>query len=138
MESTWLKDERATACAVLEAAGIELPAIEGAEPLPLNVHESNPEFPVPPAAVFFWGAPLLSDGDTFGTVKLRFTFQLSVPSGANDRVTDDLDTLISASAAAFLQGGYGIEQVGQPYMLAVQNAQYLTADMTLVYDASTD
>jgi hypothetical protein len=138
MDANWLKDERATACAVLEAAGIQLPAIEGSEPLPLAVHESNPEYPVPPAAVLVWGAPQLCDGDTFGTVKLRFTFQLSVPSAANDRATDDLDTLISSSAAAFLSGGYGIEQVGQPYMLAVQNAQYLTADMTLAYEASTD
>lgn len=126
MDAAWLKAERQAACDTLTAAGIDGLAVES----------SNPEFLVPPAAVFFWGSPLLEGGDTFGGVKLRFTFQLSVPAGANDRVTDDLDALISSAAAVFWEGGYTVEQVGLPYMLETQQAKYLTADMQLSYETT--
>lgn len=117
----FLQVQREALTAVIEAA---LPAI--------TVYDHIPERLNLPAAIVFYGSPLVESGEVFGTVNVRFTVALVPRTGTNDKATDEITSLIEAAVVKLAEGDFGTESVGQPYMLAANGGTYLAADANLV------
>lgn len=98
----------------------------------LDSHTFMPERLVPPAAVIMLGSPLLADGQVYGDLLARFEIILVPMTGANETMTDDLITMVESVVAGLIEDDYSIEQVGQPYMLTSNNANYLAANVSVV------
>lgn len=97
-----------------------------------QVIDFNPERVSAPCAILTYGSPMLSDGEVFGDFILTMNATLVPQVGTNETETDDLDSLVERSIAALISADYGIGQVGQPYMLQANNAQYLAVDVQVV------
>lgn len=97
----------------------------------VNVWDYNPERVIAPAIAVTYGTPLATEGLTFADLLVRFEVTVIPRIGTNQSSTDALDALIETSVVALLEADYGIEQVGQPYMLQANNAQYLAVDITV-------
>lgn len=99
-----------------------------------NSWDYSPEKIVAPAIALTYGSPLLEDGTTFADYQIRFVLTLIPDVGTNEAVTDALDKFIETSVTRLLDAGYGIEQVGQPYMLDANNARYFAVDLSVLTD----
>lgn len=94
----------------------------------------SPERIPVPAIALTYGNPLLEDGGTFADLQVRFVVTLVPETGMNESVTDALDALIETSVLRLIEAEYGVEQVGQPYVLEANNARYLAVDITVTTD----
>lgn len=97
----------------------------------MNVWDYNPERVITPAIAVTYGTPLLNESETFGSYILRQEVTLLPARGTNESVTDALDRMIENSVVKLEAADYGIEQVGQPYMLSANNAMYLAVDIVI-------
>ena len=96
-------------------------------------HTFVPDRVVPPAAIITPAEPYLEhrDTDPFGTLTVQFEVWLVAAQGTNAVVTDHLDTEIERQIDALTVAGFSVERVGEPFMYAVQGANYLTVVLTV-------
>lgn len=87
---------------------------------------------VPPCAVVSFGSPMLTDGETYDEQLLRLNIDLIAKVGTNETVTSDLITMVEGAVPALIEAGYSIEQVGEPFMLTANSAQYLAATVSVI------
>lgn len=125
--ATWLSSSRER---VKEALTANMSAV--------NVWDYNPERVTAPAIAVSYGNPLLSDGLVFGEWTVRHSVTLIPLRGSNEAATDALDALIEKTVEVLAEAGYGIEQVGQPYMLSANNANYLAVDVQITDRVDAD
>lgn len=83
-----------------------------------------------PGAVLAHGSPYLAKGDTFNELEVRLDLILFTGTGDNASSTTGLDQLVVTALGA-LWDDYGPLEVGEPYILRVQNADYLAAQVTI-------
>ncbi len=99
-----------------------------------QVHKFVPENYTPPCAAIFLGNPAVTDGDTFGTVKVGFEVAWMPNIGTNETITAELVKMIPGIYSYLVAAGWNVPQVGQPYMLASSGAQYLAVTFTVNAD----
>jgi len=94
-----------------------------------NVFTFVPGRLVPPAAVVTPADPSIErrDGDTFGHATAGWEVWLIQATGPNDQATAQLDTDIEGACEQLTAAGFAVEQVSEPFMYQIQNANYLTA-----------
>lgn len=95
-----------------------------------EVHTFMPERLVPPAALILFGNPMLEDGETFGDQILRFNLVLVLQTGTNETMTTDLIATVEDVVFGLIEDDYTVENVGQPYTLAANNANYLAVNVS--------
>jgi hypothetical protein len=82
---------------------------------------------VPPSAVVSAGAPYVVPGPTYSLLTLNLVVTLIAGQASNPVATAELDTAIE-DALNVLEDA---TEVGQPYMLTANNAQYLAVDLSI-------
>lgn len=91
-----------------------------------------PERVTPPLSVIQPASDWVTGGDTYGTYRLGFEVTVIVQTAANAKVSqtldDAIDTVLTAVSGA--QGFY-VGSVGAPSILSVQNAEFLSATLTV-------
>jgi len=91
-----------------------------------------PERITPPIAVIEPSADWVTGGDTFGAYRLGFDVTVIVKTAANATVSTTLDDAIDAVLGAISGAqGFYVGSVGAPSLLAVQNAEFLSATLTV-------
>jgi hypothetical protein len=85
--------------------------------------------PIPPCVTITAGSPYLQEDITFGSYRLNFSLELTMQTGANDRVTEELDAYIDDIVVALVNAGYGVANVSQPYAMEANNTQYLSVSI---------
>lgn len=93
-----------------------------------------PERIVPPVALVDSASPYVTPGSTFGTFTVHWTITLIAAKATNEEMTVALDDCIEDALVAFANAKYSIEQVGKPYALSANNAQYVAADLSIYYN----
>lgn len=96
----------------------------------------SPELIPAPAIAIMPGSPFLDDSDvpTYGTLQARFVVTLIPDVATNEKIMGDLIALIETSVVRLYAADYGVEQVGQPYVLEANNARYVAVDITITTD----
>lgn len=97
----------------------------------LNVVEFIPARITPPIVIISAGSPYLEARSTANQYKLNLELVLVAQNATNEQATAKLDDLIEEVLAALpayavLNGG-----IGQPYGLGTNNADYLSANVSL-------
>lgn len=101
------------------------------------VHVFIPDRITPPAVLVTPGTPYLAqENQPIGTLTGRFDVWLVTGAGTNETVTEALDAAIEARADALHAAGFGVEEIGQPFLYTVQGAQFLTAIITVTTDVT--
>lgn len=96
-----------------------------------------PERITPPLAVMEPASDWVQSGDVYGHFRVAFDVTLIVQTAANATVSDNLDDFVDSAIAAVADAeGFYVGSVGAPSLLTVQNAEFLTASMT-VYQNTT-
>jgi hypothetical protein len=109
---------------ILEGAGIRTSA-------------TVPERITPPLAVLEPSSDWVQSGDVYGSFRVGFDVTLIVQTAANATVSNNLDDLVDDAIEAIADAnGFYVGSVGAPSLLSVQNAEFLTASMT-VYQNTT-
>ena len=122
-----LGEERAAIAAALDladhGAGIEI----------RTVHQYVPDRLIPPAAIITPADPYLErrQTDPFGTLTASWEVWLVQGAGSNETETAGLDAAIEANADALTAAGFTVERVSEPFMFAVQGANFLTTVLTV-------
>lgn len=95
---------------------------------PVTVHQYVPDRLVPPAAIITPADPYLERraDDPFGTLTAAWEIWLVRATGSNQNATEGLDAEIEYQADALTKAGFTVERVSEPFMYAVQGANYLT------------
>lgn len=83
-----------------------------------------------PGAVLAYGVPYLTPGDAFCEITANLDLVLFVGTGDNATSTHSLDTLIEDAIDALWEP-YGPLEVQEPYILQVQGADHLAAQIRL-------
>lgn len=103
-------------------------ALAGADP----VHTFVPDRIVPPAVLVVPGSPYLAqEAQPIGSLTARFDVWMVMGAGTNETVTTALDEQIENRADALSAAGFGVEEIGQPFLWTVQGAQLLTVTITV-------
>jgi hypothetical protein len=91
-----------------------------------------PERVTPPLSVIQPASDWVTGGDTYGTYRLGFEVTVIVQTAANAKVSQTLDDAVDAvlTAVSGAQGFY-VGTVGAPSILSVQNAEFLSATLTV-------
>ena len=98
----------------------------------LYVYTFIPEGLHAPAAVVAPADPYLTgDGQPFGTFAVRYQVALVADVADNQVVTAQLDQLIVDAVVALANGGWHVEQVGEPYASRVNENMHLACDLTI-------
>jgi hypothetical protein len=98
----------------------------------LEVLDYVPERLIPPVIVMTAGSPYLTTETVGNTYRLGLTLTLVASTATNEEATESLDALIADTVSALGGLGYVIlKQVNPSYRLAVNNAEYLSADLNL-------
>lgn len=84
-----------------------------------------------PSAVVMPGSPYLESGNTFGTLLAHFQVEIIMGTAANEVTTSGLDDQVENALVAFVNAGYGVEQVSAPYALEANGQQYLAATISV-------
>lgn len=97
--------------------------------LGVTAHSHLPGRVVPPCAVVIPGSPYIErrDGDPFGSAHAQWEAWIITGSAENDVETTSLDDMLTSAMAALSSEGFLIEQVGEPFIYQVQNANFLAA-----------
>jgi hypothetical protein len=90
--------------------------------------------PVPPCVTIATGAPYLVSGITFGTFRMNLSLELTMPTMANDKVTEELDKYIDDIVVTLVNAGYSVDAVSTPYAMEANNTQYLSVSITCSTD----
>lgn len=104
-------------------------AAEALEAAGINAVEYVPERVSPPIAIIKAGAPYVEQGQTFTEFQVRLDVRIVAGTATNEVATSALDQLISDAIIAL--GDWTIELVSEPEMLLVNNAQYLSARLSI-------
>jgi len=86
--------------------------------------------PTPPCITINTASPYIEDDITFGSYKVNFSLELTMPTQANDKVTEDLDARIEDVVVELVNAGYLVLGVSAPYALEANNTQYLSVSIT--------
>ncbi|NBR65362.1 MAG: hypothetical protein EBS85_03845 [Micrococcales bacterium] len=98
----------------------------------LEVLDYVPERLIPPVIVMTAGSPYLTTETVGNSYRLGLTLTLVASTATNEEATESLDALIADTVSALGGLGYVIlKQVNPSYRLAVNNAEYLSADLNL-------
>lgn len=96
------------------------------------VHTFVPDRIIAPAVLVVPGSPYLAqEAQPFGSLTARFDVWIVTGAGTNETVTTTLDAAIEARADALSAAGFGVEEIGQPFLYTVQGAQLLTVIITV-------
>jgi len=94
----------------------------------LTVVPFLPERPQPPICLITSGDPYIVQGQTFTEFKIGLDVTLVASKATNEVATEQLDLMIEK---ALFATEFEIEQVGAPFALEINNAQYLAARVSL-------
>jgi len=86
--------------------------------------------PIPPCITINSASPYVENGNTFGSFRLNFSLELSMPTSANDKVTAELDAKVEDVIVLLVNAGYSVLGVSAPYALEANNTQYLSVSIT--------
>lgn len=114
-----INDARSSLLALLSDAGI-------------RAVEVVPERITPPLTVLEPASDWVQAGDTYGSFRIGFDATVIVQTASNAVVSEALDDAVDAVLTA-VQGaqGFYVASVGAPTILSVQNAEFLSATMTI-------
>jgi hypothetical protein len=91
-----------------------------------------PERVTPPLSVIQPASDWVTSGETFGAYRLGFDVTVIVKTAANATVSSTLDDAIDAVLVAVSGAqGFYVGSVGAPSILSVQNAEFLSATLTV-------
>lgn len=91
-----------------------------------------PERVSPPVAVVTGANPYISfEGTGLCEGDLNLQINLVAKYGANATETNDLDTLLMKAINALIDEGYAVTNVSAPSILTVNNANFLTVDLSI-------
>lgn len=92
-------------------------------------HTHVPDRLIPPAAIITPADPYLERraDNPFGQLTAAWEVWIVRSAGANDLVTSELDDEIERQVAALTAEGFAVERVSEPFMYAVQGANFLTS-----------
>jgi hypothetical protein len=95
-----------------------------------TAHEYLPERLNPPCLILTPADPYVTSGKTFGTATVHFdiTFVAKVAPAATTAPV--LDKTLDGLVAALLAAGYSVEEIGAPFVLNANNAQYPAVTVT--------
>lgn len=110
--------------AAIAAALTDLPA-------DVAVHDHVPGRAIPPCVLVVTGDPLLErrDGDPYGSGTASYEVLPVVRPGANDKTTDDLETLVEQCLDLLTTAGIPVETVEKPFLEEVNGVQLLTTSI---------
>lgn len=92
-----------------------------------------PERVTPPLAIVSPSANWIESGESFGEFRVSFDTTLVAQMGSNAKVTEAVDELLETVLTAVqAASGFYAPSVGAPQVLAVNNAEYLSVQMTIV------
>jgi hypothetical protein len=98
----------------------------------LEILDYVPERIVPPIVIITPGTPYLVPETVGSEYRLGLNLTLVAGQATNELATEDLDNLIANTVSAIGDLGYAVlRQVNPSYRLAVNNAEYLAADLNL-------
>lgn len=98
----------------------------------LRVSEFVPERVTPPLVIINTRSPYLEAAD-FGEYSLNLELMLVASTGTNKQTSEKLDQLIQDVLEALAGISWvQFESVGQPYELQVNNAGYLSSNISVV------
>ncbi|QKS15600.1 hypothetical protein HUN59_04645 [Curtobacterium sp. Csp2] len=89
-----------------------------------------PERLNPPLWIITPADPYVTNGDTFGTVRVHFVLTFVGPVKTAASTAPALDQALDDAVAKLLPGGYRIEEVSAPFVLQANNAQYPAVSLT--------
>lgn len=91
-----------------------------------------PERVAPPIAVMQPSSDWVESGDTFNAFRVGFDVTLIVQTAANATVSKNLDDFVDDALAAVTSApGFYVGSVSGPSLVQINNAEYLTASMTV-------
>lgn len=103
----------------------------------IRASEVVPERITPPIAVIEPAADWVVSGDVFGNFRVGFDVTVITPTASNAKVSENLDDAVDEVISAIMNAsGFYVSAVAAPSLLSVQNAEFLTATMT-VYQNTT-
>jgi hypothetical protein len=119
-----ISEARSALLAVFTAAGIR-----GVEVVPERI--------TPPLAVLEPSSDWVASGDVYGAFRVGFDVTLIVQTAANATVSKALDDMVDSALAAVSEAaGFYVAAVSGPQLLTVQNAEFLTATLTVYQNTS--
>lgn len=95
-----------------------------------RVSEYVPERTVPPVVIIASGSPYLQPASIRSEYTLNLEVTLVAATASNKQATEKLDEMIQ-DVLNVLPGYARLSNVATPYILTVNNAEYLAADMVL-------
>jgi hypothetical protein len=114
-----ISEARSALLAVFTAAGIR-----GVEVVPERI--------TPPLAVLEPSSDWVQSGDIYGSFRVGFDVTMIVQTAANETVSKNLDMMVDDVLEAVSNAaGFYVASVGAPQLLTVQNAEFLTATLTV-------
>ncbi len=94
--------------------------------------EYIPERVTPPIAIMEPTSDWVVSGETYGEYRIGYDVTLVTQTASNNKATGDLDTMVDDVLAAVAEApGFYCGSVSSPTVLAVNNAEYLSAAMTI-------
>jgi len=96
----------------------------------INAEYYIPPRITPPLAIVSPDTTYVSQGDTFASFEIGVTLTLIAQTASNSKAQEDLDDAIVTAIGA-IPAMWRINDVAQPFALAVNNAEYLATKMSL-------
>jgi hypothetical protein len=98
----------------------------------LDVRDYIPGRITPPVIVMNSGSPYIQSGTLGGEYSMNLDCICVAMTADNEEATEGLDALLADFLNAMEPLGYAVlSQVGQPYTLAANNAEYLAANVAV-------
>jgi hypothetical protein len=95
-----------------------------------RVSEYVPERTVPPVVIIASGSPYITPASIANEYIMNLTVSLVAATATNKQATEKLDDMVEA-VLNVLPNYSRLSSVATPYILTVNNAEYLAADMVL-------
>lgn len=107
-------------------------------PTGVRVWTYVPESVNGPAIILQPGDPFVSttQDTTYGTWQVNFLASCLVEIGTNERMTDDLLSLLGDTLASLVTAGYGVDSISAPYAFSYNSVNYLAANVAVVDQVS--
>lgn len=102
------------------------------EEVGINTKSFLPERIMPPVAVISASDPYIEQGITACLFKVSLTVTIVASKAVNSNETDNLDSMIERAIMA--TGDWFIDSVSAPFVLEVNNANYLASKVSLSQD----
>lgn len=92
-----------------------------------------PERVTPPLAIVSPSSTWVESGESFGEFRVSFDTTLVAQMGSNAKVTESIDALLETVLVAVQAApGFYSPSISSPQVLAVNNAEFLSVQMTIV------